>query len=135
MPQCPNCLSEYRPGISRCPDCGAELAQGAPGEAEARHRPETELVCLCRVADPAEAQVIRAVLAGAGIQSLVRQHGPMTGELVQVVDGVTHDYALVYVTRNRLEEAREALDGARSAPVQWPEGMEPDESGDAVECD
>jgi len=135
MPYCPNCLSEYLPGVSRCSDCGAKLVEGAPVEPKSEFRPDTEVVRLCYVADPAEADIIRAALAEAGIQCMVQEHGPITARLARVVDGATHDHAIIYVTRNRLEEAQRVLDGLRSAEIEWPEGMEPEESGDAVESD
>jgi hypothetical protein len=134
MPYCPNCLSEYRPGVARCSDCGVELVAGPPPQPGGLSS-DTEVVRLCYVADPAEAEVIKAVLAEAGIQSFVREHGPLTGQLTRVADGVTHDYAIVFVTRNRIEDAQRLLGELRSAQFQWPEGMEPDESGDAVESD
>jgi hypothetical protein len=133
MPYCPKCLTEHREGVVRCSDCGVGLVGGAPPVQPAPERPDTEVVRLCRVADPSEADIIKAALAEAGIQSLVRQHGPMTGELARVVDGATHDYAIIYVTANRLREAQQLLDGLRSAQFEWPEGMEPDDSADGGE--
>ena len=128
MPYCEKCLSEYLPGVSRCSDCGAKLTEGAPLQARSEPPPDTEVVRLCYVADPVEAEVIKAVLAEAGIQSFVREHGPLISQLIRVADGATHDYALVLVTRNRLEEAERVLTELRAAPVHWPEGMEPDDS-------
>jgi hypothetical protein len=68
------------------------------------------------------------VLAQAGIACSVRTFGPITGDLARVADGVTHDACAILVTRNRLEEATRVLEEARSAQVEWPEGMEPAES-------
>ena len=132
MPYCPNCLSEYRTSITHCADCGAALVAGSPPDASPAPPRDVELVRLCQVADPSEADIIKAALAEAGIQCMVQEHGPITARLTRVVDGATHDYAIMYVTRNRLEEARRVLDGLRSAEFQWPVGMEPDDSGDAV---
>ncbi len=92
--------------------------------------PDTELVRLCRVADPSEGDILRAALAEAGILATVRRHGPITGELGRVTDGLTEDYASVYVTRNRLDEALRVLEAVQSADIEWPEGMEPDDSTD-----
>ncbi len=125
---CPKCRFEYRQGVSRCPDCGAKLEAGPAPEAKGTLvSADTELVRLCRVADPTEAEILRAALAEAGIQSLVQEHGPITARLSRVADGATHDYAFVYVTRNRLAEAREVLAAVESSEIEWPEGMEPDE--------
>ncbi len=134
MPYCPTCLAEYREGIVRCADCGVALVEGAPPEpSEVPIRADTEVVRLCRVPDPNQAEIIKAALAEAGIQALVRQLGPLTAELARLADGVTHDYAIIYVTANRLDEAKQVLEALQSAPVQWPEGMEPDESGGSTE--
>jgi len=130
MPYCPECRFEYRPGVDRCPDCGEALLEGSPPAPEHQSLPPpgTELVLLCPVADPTEAEIVRSALAEAGITALIRRHGPLTGELAAVADGATHDYALIFVTRNRLTEAQQALVEVQTAPVEWPEGMEPDES-------
>jgi hypothetical protein len=133
MPYCPKCLAAYRAGVLRCSDCGCELLQGMPPVEPSAERPNTEVVRLCVVPDPAEADIIKAALAEAGIQSLVQEHGPITARLTRVADGATHDYAIIYVTANRLQEAEQVLAALRSAPVQWPEGMEPDESADRAE--
>jgi hypothetical protein len=135
MPYCPKCLSEYRSGITHCADCGAALVAGSAPEPSQAPPPDVEVIRLCHVADPSEADIIRAALAEAGIQCMVQEHGPITARLARVVDGATHDHAIIYVTRNRLEEAQRVLDGLRSAEIEWPEGMEPEESGDAVESD
>ena len=133
MPYCPECLAQYCSGVEVCTACRVELAEGEPEARAALSWSDTEVVRLCQVADPAEAEVIKAVLAEAGIQSLVRDCGPLTGQLIHIADGVTHDYAIIYVTKNRLDDARQVLERARSTPVQWPKGMEPDESSDDAE--
>lgn len=133
MRHCPECRFEYERDMPRCPDCGAELKPGpVPAREEMVVSPGTELVRLCRVADPSEADILRAALAEAGIAATVRRQGPITGELGRVTDGMTEDYASVYVTRNRLAEARQVLEAVRSAEVEWPEGMEPDDSTDGA---
>jgi hypothetical protein len=129
MPYCPTCKFEYRRGIARCPDCGDPLLDGAlpPPQSTPLPSPETESVRLCRVADPAEAEIVHTVLANNGIPSVINFFGPLTGQLVRVADGVTHDYALIFVPRNRLEDAKRLLADMEAFPVEWPEGMEPEE--------
>jgi len=134
MPYCPKCRFEYRAGMTRCPECGQELVPGSPAASHPQQPPPgTELVLLCPAADPTEAEIIRSALAEAGIPAAVRRHGPLTGELAAVADGATHDYALIFVTRNRLVEARQLLVALQTAPVEWPEGMEPEENADEDE--
>ena len=132
MSYCPNCNFEYRAGITRCPDCGEALLDGTPPPPEQAPlpSPDTESVRLCTVPDPSEAEIVTAALFEAGIPALVRRHGPLTGELATIADGATHDYAIILVPKNRFGEAKTVLAELQSGPVQWPEGMEPDETDD-----
>jgi hypothetical protein len=125
MRHCLRCQSEYRTGLSRCSDCGHDLSDGPLPETEAP--PDIPVARLTRVSDPNAADVIRALLATEGIPAYVRRHGPISGELGRVTDGMTEDYALVMVPEPRLEEARRLLAELESGTVEWPEGMSPDE--------
>ncbi len=127
MVYCPSCRYEYQPSMTRCPDCGGKLVKGErPWEETQQPSPETESVPLCRIGDPTEAEIVKAALAEAGILSVIHEHGPLTARLTRVADGATHDYAVIYVTKNRLEEARRVLSELISGPIEWPEGMEPE---------
>jgi len=125
MPFCPQCKLEYRSGTVRCPDCGVGLTAEVP-EAPAGPRGQPA-VRLCRLPDPSAGDIVRAALAEAGIPAFVQRHGPISGELSRVTDGLTEDCAIVLVPADRLEEARRILTILESAPVQWPEGMSPEE--------
>jgi len=94
--------------------------------------PGTEVVALCRAADPTEAQIIRSALAGAGIPTMLRRHSALA-ELITATGGTMEDDALIFVPRNRLVEAHRLLAELQTAPIEWPEGMEPDESSDEDE--
>ncbi len=122
MPYCPRCKFEYRAGMSRCPECGEALREGSPPEVQ-----RAAMVRLRKVTDPSEADVIQAVLAESGIPAFVRRHGPITGELSRVTNGMTEDYAIVLVPEDRLAEAEGLLEEIESGEIEWPEGMEPDE--------
>jgi hypothetical protein len=67
------------------------------------------------------------VLAAEGIPAYVRRHGPITGELGRVTDGLTEDYAIIMVPESRFEEAARLLSDLESAAFEWPEGMAPEE--------
>jgi hypothetical protein len=135
MAHCPVCNSEYRDSVTHCPDCGVELREGPPPASAPADEEPVALVTLCTVSDPSEAEVIQATLAEAGIPASVRRHGPITGDLARVTDGITEDYAIVSVPEHRLVEARELLEEIRSGHFEWPEGMEPDEDEDDEEED
>ena len=113
MPYCPSCELEYRPGVRSCPDCSVELVDGSPPQPEGAPL-GAPVVRLCTVPDPSEGDVIQAALAEADIPATVRRHGPITGELGRVTDGMTEDYAIISVPEDRLEEATE-----RMGKLEW----------------
>jgi hypothetical protein len=126
---CPNCQFEYRLGTTACPDCGGALVVGPlPEPSSGPQSRAVRLVTLATVADPSVADILRAVLAEAGITAHIRRHGPITGELGRVTDGLTEDYAVVVVPENRLAEAERLLSDLESRSFEWPEGMTPDDS-------
>jgi hypothetical protein len=85
-------------------------------------------VRLTSVSDPTAGDIIRALLSAEGIPAFVRRHGPITGELGLVTDGMTDDYAIIMVPEDRLEEARQLLAELESGVFEWPEGMAPDDA-------
>jgi hypothetical protein len=129
MPYCPTCRLEYLPHVRRCPDCDQPLVDHLPPPPQPPPAPPSDagLVHLCTVPDPTEAEIVKAALAEASIPALIRRHGPLTGELAVVADGATHDYAIILVPRHLRAQARQLLNEIRSGPVEWPEGMEPEE--------
>jgi hypothetical protein len=129
MPYCPECRTEFRPGVTQCSDCGRSLLAGAaPSEKEETlSAAETEPVLLCRVADPAEAEMIRSSLADAGIACVVEEQGPIAGLLSTVSGDASEDYATILVSKNRLAEARRVLAETTAQPITWPEGEEPED--------
>lgn len=125
MPFCPNCKSEYVVGVTTCRECGAELTAGPlPGDDPARGPEYMRLVTL---ADPSAALVLRASLSEAGIPAIIQTHGPISGELASVTSDITEDYAVILVPEDCLVEAKQIVAALESSPVEWPEGMEPEE--------
>ena len=131
MPFCPSCRFEYREGISRCRECGVELVAELPPEQAQSPvpTPETELVELCRIRDPNRLAVLQAALREAGIAALLRTHGVLTAYQV-APERAQFDDVMLYVTRNRLEEAQVILQAVQGAAIVWPEGMEAAEGED-----
>jgi hypothetical protein len=75
---CPRCRTEYEPGITRCPDCGLDLAEGAaPPEGG---EPEwVELVTVLETADPSLLMVTKSLLDVEGVPSFVEGVGVLEG--------------------------------------------------------
>ena len=78
---CPSCLTEYRTGFVTCSDCGAALADGGPP----RLQPSgvdapASLEEVFRTSDPLQAEMAAALLADAGIATVLRSqfHGGLT---------------------------------------------------------
>ena len=131
MPHCRGCGSEHEEGVTRCPDCGEDLVPGSP-RSRAGQGDVARPVRLLIVRDVTAGDILRAILAEHGIPAFVQRHGPITGELGRVTDGLTDDRAMLMVPANRLAEAREIVDAIESSPVVWPEGMEPEEDDEGT---
>lgn len=91
------------------------------------------LVRLCTLHDPSEADILKAALSQAGIPAFIRRHGPITGELGRVTDGITDDYAILLVPQEKLPDAQRLLADLQSGPIQWPPGMDPTDQEDDSE--
>ncbi len=124
---CPNCRSEFRAGITTCPDCNVPLVDALPVE---RHD-QAAWVEVAETADPSLLPVLRSVLEGAGI--------PCTFEGEEAVGifplGLNDTHfaqsgiaARLLVPADRLAEARELLDTAATS-----QGMAENDAGAAPE--
>jgi DNA-directed RNA polymerase subunit RPC12/RpoP len=66
---CPECGTEFREGVSKCPDCGRRLVAKRPPEAE----PEwVDFVTVMTTRDHSELAVAKSVLESAGIPFFAR---------------------------------------------------------------
>src|ERR1700686_1956306 len=73
MPYCPECLTEYVKGVTRCRDCGTPLRPGSPAAAAVSERememsPDVKLVKIRTLSGP------NALLAGL-VRNLLRTQG------------------------------------------------------------
>ncbi|MBN1595554.1 hypothetical protein JW933_06475 [candidate division FCPU426 bacterium] len=68
MPFCPKCGYEYRPSMSRCPDCDETLVAALPPDQGGL----IETVELCKVPDEVTGMAVQAYLLEAGIDANLR---------------------------------------------------------------
>jgi len=96
---CPNCEYEYKPGIKRCPDCGAELVEKLQ-EPEPTAKEESKFVFLCTAQDLVYASLLKETLETNDIPCLVKSGGGVMTTL-EPLSG----YAKIYVPEEKHEES------------------------------
>ena len=105
---CPQCKTEYRPGFTRCADCGSELVDALPEEREEIQEREVDnakLVPVLETMDRSDVVSIRMVLDGEGIEYFLQ------GETLW---GFRHVDPMVLLVREEdVARAREALKGIK----------------------
>lgn len=110
---CPNCRSEFREGIDRCPDCDVPLVASLPAE---RHD-QAAWVEVMETADPGLLPLLRSVLESAGIPCTIE--GEESVGMFPLGLGDTHFAqsgiaARVLVPAERADEARALLESTAS---------------------
>lgn len=116
MPYCPKCRSEFVEGTSLCEDCGVQLVSGLPAEDETI-RSEEDLVEIWREQGEMNAQLVRSLLEGSGISSM------LSGETLRLTHGLTIDgLALVRILIRpedtvRASEIIATIEGIRTCPA------------------
>ncbi len=104
MAWCPNCKTEYIPGVTRCPDCGAALVDALPPD---RDPPPLDMALLTTVTNNGEIAQLHGLLDSAGIPFYALDRG--SGGYLRIVMGHSVYGQEIYVERSRLEEARTLL--------------------------
>lgn len=69
MPFCPNCRLEYKEGVDKCPDCGADIVDELPEE---KPPPEPNFVPLRNLPSRMYAQMLQEALNNEGIPSMIK---------------------------------------------------------------
>ena len=129
---CPSCGAEYRPGFTHCPDCDTDLVAEPPSPATEPERQTERALRLERIArmgdldrfgpnpasvyvgPPVEADQMKAVLEGSGIDCLVWHSG------LEVAYGAIGPSRVV-VTTEDAERAEEVILAARAGELDLDE--------------
>lgn len=105
MPFCPQCRNEYVEGTAACEDCGVKLIPHLSDPLEGVEKPRNEdLVEVWRTQGEMDAQLIRSLLDGNGIPSMI------SGESLRLTHGFTVDGLALVKLLVRPEDARRACD-------------------------
>ena len=123
---CPVCESEYQPGITTCPEDGAELvaAQTSAGDES-----EANFVTLHTLQSPVEAEMVNDILRQNGVRSFVQSSNDAFSPVFSAVSpGVA-----VLVDERDLDRAKElyaSFFGDDTSPLTGPaaEGEEDTEA-------
>lgn len=105
---CPQCKSEYRPGFTRCADCGVALVDSLPQEphqSHAAHDDKGRLVPVLETRDRADVVTIRMVLDQEGIEYYLQ------GEILSTIR--MDDPIILMVRQNDAVRVRELLNGVK----------------------
>ena len=117
---CPVCESEYKSGITKCPDDGAELVEQLTPEAGASDDSEAKFVTLHTLSSPTEAEMVNDILRQNGIRSVVQSGG---NDAFSPVFSAVSPGAAVLVDERDLDRARElyaSFFGDDTSPLTGP---------------
>lgn len=101
---CPTCEAEYKPGITRCADDGAELVDRLSVAAGAHDDSEARFVALHTLSSPAEAEMVNDILRQNGIRSVIQSGA---SDQFSPLFSVMAPGAVVLVDERDLDRARE----------------------------
>ncbi len=105
---CPKCKAEYRPGFTRCSDCGVDLVDRLaeePRTGRSRRTDSSKLVPILRTNDRSDVLSIKIALDSEGVEYIL--HGEiMTGFRMS-------DPVVLLVREEDLERVRTLLAGIK----------------------
>ena len=128
---CPTCESEYNPGITRCPDDGAELVEQLTPETAAHDSSEARFVTLHTLSSPAEGEMVSDILRQNGVRAVVQSGA---NDAFSPVFSATSPGVAVLVDERDLDRARELYSsffGEDTSPLTGPAS----EGDEEVEAD
>jgi hypothetical protein len=106
MPFCPNCRYEYKPEISKCPDCGARLVDELPRVAA----PESpNFVPLRNLPSRTYARMLQEALKNEGIPSMIKGDLPFI-TATAYIPGDMGSPVTIWVPKKNIARAEEIAD-------------------------
>jgi hypothetical protein len=94
---CPNCKTEHKPGIQKCPDCGADLVDESK-ELKPTVEKERKWALLCTTHNLIYADFVKETLEKNEIPCLIKNEGGMMS--------YPPSYAKIYVPEEKCEERK-----------------------------
>jgi hypothetical protein len=101
---CPRCRYEYKSGILVCPDCGEDLVEKLPKEAEEPNS-DTSFVPLPNLPGRVYAEMVKGALEKRGIPCFIRSEG--VGDAYQFSGTTPRGGVYLFVPEDRLQECLE----------------------------
>ena len=101
---CPVCESEYKAGITRCPDDNSELVKRLTSDNTAHDSSEATFVPLHYPGSPAEAEMVNDILTKNGIRSVIKSGG---ADALSPLLSATREGAVVFVDQRDYDRAKE----------------------------
>lgn len=117
---CPICESEYNPGITRCPDDGADLVEQLTSETAAHDSSEARFVVLHTLSSPAEAEMVSDILRQNDVRAVVQAGA---NDAFSPVFSAVSPGAAVLVDERDLDRAKElyaSFFGDDTSPLTGP---------------
>ena len=103
-PFCPNCRTEYRQGFKSCSDCGSDLAETLPLEADNQEEVNSDMMSVYDAPDQMSAMALSSFLNDSGIGAIVKS------EQIPMYDGIAlmlfPRWGRVMVLEHQYEKAR-----------------------------
>ena len=127
---CPVCESEYRTGVTYCPDDGAQLVERLSAEEGATDASEARFVTLHTLSSPAEAEMVNDILRQNGVRSVVQSGA---NDAFSPVFSAVSPGVAVLVDERDLDQARElyaSFFGEDTSPLTGPTSDEDEEEAE-----
>jgi len=124
---CPVCESEYKLGVTRCPDDDAELVERLNSETSVHDHSNARFVILHNLSSPTEGEMVSDILTQNGVRAVVQSgaNDAFSPALSASSPGVA-----ILVDERDLDRARElyaAFFGEDTSPLTGPAGAGDDE--------